>query len=248
MSHTELTGKVAIVTGSSRGIGRAIALSLAELGATIIVNYANRSESADSVVKEIESKGGQAFAVRADIAKVSEIEALFAQTIQSFGRIDILINNAGTTETKPIEQITEDDFDRVFDINVKGTYFACQQAALHMESGGRIVNFSTSVTGMMFPNYSLYTGTKGAVEQFTRQLAKEFGPKGITINAVAPGPIDTELFRVGKTEAKINHLNSLNAFNRLGEPEDIAKVVAFLVSEQASWVTGQTLRANGGFI
>jgi 3-oxoacyl-[acyl-carrier protein] reductase len=149
---------------------------------------------------------------------------------------------------KPIVEVTEEDFDRHFSINVKGTYFACQQAMKHMQNNGRIVNFSTSVTGNMFPAYSVYAASKGAVEQITRQLAKEFGTKGITINAIAPGPVKTELFLVGKTEQQIEAMSKMNSFNRLGEPEDIADVIELLVSDKAHWITGQTIRVNGGFI
>lgn len=248
MKHQNLLGKVAIVTGASRGIGRAIALLLASQGANIVVNYASSPDAAENVVQEITTEGGAAIAVRADVSKLAELELLFNQTIASFGKLDILVNNAGALITKPFDQINEADFDKLFAINVKGTYFAAQLAVKHMGAGGRIINFSTSVSGLMLPAYSLYAGTKGAVEQFTRQLAKELGPKGITINAVAPGPVNTELFKTGKSEALINQLSSANAFNRLGEPDDISGVVAFLASEESRWITGQTIRANGGFI
>lgn len=243
-----LNGKVAIVTGSSRGIGRAIAEQLADLGAKVVVNYASSPEKAEEVVNGIKQKGGEAAAVQADLSRISDIERLFAQTIEAFGKVDILVNNAGIMITKMLGDITESDFDRQFALNVKGTYFACQQAMKHMENGGRIVNISTSVNGQMFPAYSVYAATKGAVEQITRQLAKEFGPKQITINAIAPGPVNTELFSVGKTEQQIEGMKKMNAFGRLGEPEDIANAIEFLVSDKAAWVSGQTLRVNGGFI
>lgn len=243
-----LSGKVAIVTGASRGIGREIAERLAENGAKVVVNYASSPAKAEEVVGRIKQGGGEARAIQADISQVAEIERLFRETIEAYGGIDILVNNAGIMTTKPIAAITEEDFDQHFAINVKGTYFAIQQAFHHMNSGGRIINFSTSVAGQMFPTYSVYAGTKGAVEQFTRQLAKEFGPKGITINAVAPGPINTELFTVGKSEEQIAGIVSMNSFGRLGEPDDIAGIVLFLASEESKWITGQTLRVNGGFV
>ncbi|WP_145040366.1 SDR family oxidoreductase [Paenibacillus sp. Y412MC10] len=243
-----LSGKVAIVTGASRGIGREIAERLAENGAKVVVNYASSPAKAEEVVGRIKQGGGEARAIQADISQVAEIERLFRETIEAYGGIDILVNNAGIMTTKPIAAMTEEDFDQQFAINVKGTYFAIQQAFHHMNSGGRIINFSTSVAGQMFPTYSVYAGTKGAVEQFTRQLAKEFGPKGITINAVAPGPINTELFTVGKSEEQIAGIVSMNSFGRLGEPDDIAGVVLFLASEESKWITGQTLRVNGGFV
>ncbi|MGC6590145.1 SDR family oxidoreductase [Paenibacillus sp. Dod16] len=243
-----LSGKVAIVTGASRGIGREIAERLAENGAKVVVNYASSPAKAEEVVTAIKQSGGEARAIQADIRQVAAIERLFGETIEAYGGIDILVNNAGIMTTKPVAAMTEEDFDQQFAINVKGTYFAIQQAFHHMNSGGRIINFSTSVVGQMFPAYSVYAGTKGAVEQFTRQLAKEFGPKGITINAVAPGPINTELFTVGKSEEQIAGIANMNAFGRLGEPDDVAGAVLFLAGEESKWITGQTIRVNGGFV
>jgi 3-oxoacyl-[acyl-carrier protein] reductase len=244
----KLTGKVAIVTGSSRGIGRAIAEQLAELGADVVINYASSPDKAEQVADIARQKGVRAITVQADLARKEDVERLFSETISQLGKVDILINNAGIMKTTPLADVTEEEFDQQFAINVKGTFFACQQALKHMQNQGRIVNFSTSVTGQMFPGYSVYAGTKGAVEQITRQLAKEFGSRQITINAVAPGPVNTELFSVGKTEQQLEGMRKMNAFGRLGEPEDIANVISFLVSEESQWVTGQTLRANGGFI
>ncbi|WP_427127806.1 SDR family oxidoreductase (plasmid) [Priestia megaterium] len=243
-----LEGKVAIITGASRGIGRKVAEQLADLGAKVTINYSSSPDRAEEVVKEIQDKGGKAIAIQADISQIDDIERLFLETISAFEKVDILINNAGIMINKPLTEVTEADYDKQFSVNVKGTFFACQQAMKYMEEEGHIVNISTSVNGQMFPTYSVYSGTKGAVEQFTRQLAKEFGPKKITINAVAPGPVDTELFSVGKTEQQIEGMKKMNAFGRLGEPEDISNVIEFLVSEKSKWVTGQTLRVNGGFI
>lgn len=243
-----LEGKVAIVTGASRGIGSTIAKQLADLGAKVVVNYSRSPEKAAKVVEEINKSGEKAVAIKADVSNIREVERLFSETITEFGKVDILVNNAGVILYKLLSDVTEEEFDRLFDINVKGTYFACQQAMKFMENNGRIVNFSTSVVGGMFPTYSVYAATKGAVEQITRQLAKEFGPKKITINTVAPGPVNTELFNVGKTEQQIEVMKQMNAFGRLGEPNDIANVIEFLVSDKAQWVTGQTLRANGGFV
>lgn len=247
MEH-KLAGKVALVTGASRGIGREIAEELARNGAKVVVNYASSPGKAEEVVDGIKQRGGEAVAIQADISSVAEIEMLFHKTLEAYGQVDILINNAGIMITKPIASMTEEDFDKQFAINVKGTYFACQQAARHMNDNGRIINFSTSVNGSMFPAYSAYAGTKGAVEQFTRQLSKELGPKGITINAVAPGPVNTELFTVGKTEEQISAIANMNSFGRLGEPEDISRIVLFLSSQESQWITGQTIRVNGGFV
>ncbi len=241
-----LAGKVAIVTGASRGIGRAIALKLASNGASIIVNYAGNANKAQETVTEIEKLGVKAYPIQADVGKVAEIQRLFDQSIEHFGKVDILVNNAGITIYKPIAEVTEEDFDKMFAINVKGTYFACQQAALRMAGGGRIINFSSSTTVMMLPTYSTYVATKGAVEQMTRVLAKELGSKGITVNVISPGPTDTELFREGKTEESINRFAQMAALGRLGEVQDIADVVAFIASDEARWITGQNIRVNGG--
>lgn len=240
--------RVAIVTGASRGIGKTIAKQIASLGIKVVVNYSSSEEKALEVIEEINKNGGEGIAIKADISKVSELEDLFKKTLESFGRIDILINNAGIMRTKPLLEISEKDFDDHFSINVKGTYFACKEAVKHMAYNGRIINFSTSVLGQMFQGYSLYAATKGAVEQITRQLAKEFGAKKITINAVAPGPVNTELFTTGKTVEQIEGMKKMNAFGRLGETEDIAKVIEFLISDNSNWITGQTIRVNGGFV
>jgi len=242
-----LQGKVAIVTGASRGIGRTIAEQLASQGASVVINYSSSRAKADEVVQAIGNAGGQAIAVHADISNINDIEKLFSETIDKLGKVDILINNAGIMENKLLADVTEVDFDKHFAINVKGTYFACQQAQKVMGSGGRIINFSTSVAGAMLPAYSVYAATKGAVEQITRQLAKELGPKGITINTIAPGPVKTELFLTGKSPEMIDAMSKQNSFLRLGEPEDIANAIELLVSEKSQWITGQTIRVNGGF-
>lgn len=242
-----LVGKVAIVTGASRGIGREIAIELARSGVKVVVNFSSNKGHADEVVKTIEQSGGEAAAIGADVSKVSEVEAMFTKTLERFGRLDILVNNAGIMEIQAIADVSEEMFDRHFAVNVKGTYFACQQAMKHMEQGGTIVNFSTSVSGAMLPAYSVYAATKGAVEQLTRQLAKEFASKDIIINCVAPGQVSTELFLNGKSEDLIDSYRRMNAFGRLGEPEDIVNAVGLLVSDKARWITGQTIRVNGGF-
>ncbi len=247
MAH-HLNGKVAIVTGASKGIGRAIALRLANDSAEVVVNFAGSTKDAQETVGLIEKAAGKAISVQADVSKVGDVKRLFDTCFEKFGRLDILVNNAGVMFTKPVMEVSEEEFDRIFAVNVKGAFFCCQEAAKRMGEGGRIINLSSSTTAMMLPGYGAYVATKGAVEQFSHVLAKELGPKGITVNVVSPGPTDTELFSQGKSEEQKQRFAQMAALGRLGQPQDIADVVALLVSEDARWVTGQNLRANGGVI
>ena len=248
MSGQRLKGKAAIVTGASRGIGAAIAERLARDGANVVVNYMDSADKAKAVVKRIEAGGGKAAAVQADVSKAADVQRLFDESVAQFGKVDILINNAGIPLYKMVAEITEEEFDRILATNVKGVFLACKVAARCMPDDGRIVNVSSSVTGLMLSTYVAYAATKGAVEQMTRHLAHELGRRGITVNTVSPGPTDTELFGEGKTEAHKQEFSRMAALGRLGEPTDIADVVTFLVTDDARWITGQNIRVNGGFI
>ncbi|WP_207515147.1 SDR family oxidoreductase [Longitalea luteola] len=240
-----LNNKVVLVTGASRGIGAAIAKQLAGHGAKLVINYAGSQSEADETVKAIRNNGGDAIALKADVSKPAEVTALFDAAIAHFGRIDVLINNAGIMITKLLKDTTDEDFTRQFEINVRGTFNTMREAATKLANGGTIINTSTTQTRVMTPSYSTYVATKAAVEQLTRVFAKEAGNRGITVNAILPGPTNTELFTKGKTQEQIDRLASLNAFNRLGEVEDIAKVVSFLASDEAKWISGQTIGVNG---
>jgi len=242
-----LKDKTAIVTGASRGIGREIALKFGKLGAAVVVNYASNAKLAEEVASEIMKIGGQATPIQADLRNIHEIEALFDRAMEKFGTVNILVNNAGIMFNKKVEEVTEEEFDNIFATNIKGLFFACQQAARKLADGGRIVNISSSVTKLMMPTYGPYGATKGAVEQLTKVLAKELGHRRITVNTVSPGATDTDLFRKGKTEEQIQNMADMAALARLGTPEDIANAVALLVSEEAGWITGQNVCANGGF-
>lgn len=242
-----LDGKVAVVTGGSRGIGRAVVQKLADLGAKVLFSYRGDLASANELLSEIHAQGGVAKAVQADMAKVADIEMLFAEAITEFGQFDILVNNAGIAIYRNIADFSEEDFDRLFSLNVKGVFFCCRQAARYMADNGVIINIGSTVTRVMLPTYGAYAASKGAVEQITKVLAKELGSRGIRVNTLSPGPVDTALFRSGKSEEQIQHLASLAALNRIGEVEDIADMVALLVDDQARWVSGQNILANGGF-
>jgi 3-oxoacyl-[acyl-carrier protein] reductase len=247
MNPQKLTGKIALVTGSSRGIGRSIVQRLCREGASVIINYVSNANSAEETAAEIKAANGSAVALPADVAKPEEVQRLFDQSIKSYGRLDILVNNAGIRISKNVADIDEAEFDRLFAVNVKGTFFACQQAARRLSDGGRIVNISSAVTRMMLPGYSIYAASKGAVDQITRVLAKELGSRHITVNAVAPGPVDTELFRDGKSDEQIQQMAQMAALGRIGEVQDIADAVAFLAGDDARWITGQIIHVNGGF-
>ncbi len=241
-----LENKVAIVTGASRGLGKRIACELAEQGANIVVNYASNKEEAENTVNEIINKGGNAIAVRADVSNSSEVEHLYSTSISHFGKVDIVINNAGIMITKLLREFSEQDFDRHFAINVKSVFLMMKNAADRLENNGRIINISSSTSRLMMPTYAIYSATKAAVEQMTKVFSKEAGLRGITVNSVLPGPMNTELFLKGKSEEMIKRISSLSAFNRIGEVEDIVPIILFLAGNNSQWITGQSIGVNGG--
>ena len=245
-SAAPLAGKTALVTGAATGIGKAIAAALAAAGANVVINHNHMPEPARNVVAEITAAGGTATAAAADVSNRAEYQAMVDQLLAEFGRWDILVNNAAVAITKPFGTITEAEFDLSFAVNVKGVFHGLQLAWQHLAEGGRIITISSSTTALVLPGYAVYDATKGAVDQFTHILSKEFGPRGITVNAVSPGATATETYRDGKSEQFLASLEAMSAFGRLGRPDEIAAVVAFLASDAARWVTAQNIRVNGG--
>jgi 3-oxoacyl-[acyl-carrier protein] reductase len=244
----ELEGKVGIVTGAATGIGKAIALAFGAADAWVVVNHLDTPDLADAVVAQISRDGGEAFAVAADISQREEFEMLVQAAIDRFGSWDVLVNNAAVALVKPFGEVTEGEFEQSFQVNVKGTFNGCQLALERMADGGRIINISSSTTGLMLPGYGVYDATKGAIEAMTHVIAKEFGRRGITVNAVSPGATETENYRSGKSEEFLASLEAMSAFGRLGRPEEIAAVVAFLASDRGHWITAQNVRVNGGTV
>jgi 3-oxoacyl-[acyl-carrier protein] reductase len=246
----KLGGKVAIVTGASKGIGAGIAKRLAAEGASIVVNYASSREGADRIVAAIEAGAGRALAVQANLAKKADIERLFGETMKAFGRVDILVNNAGVYEFLPLEEVTEEHFHRQFDVNVLGLILAAQQAAKHIgPEGGSIINIGSVAGTSAPPSGSVYSATKAAVNAVTKSLASELGGRGIRVNAVNPGMVETEgVHSAGFAEGDFRKtVESQTPLGRIGQPEDIAPLVAFLASSDASWITGETYHVSGGF-
>lgn len=241
---------VAIVTGASRGIGAAIAQRLGRDGFNVVVNYAGSAAEAEVVAQSITAAGGQAIAVQADVADAAAVARMFDQASETFGRVDVLVNNAGVmpSHTPYLADTDDATFDRLIAINLKGSFNTLREAARRLQQGGRIVNFSTSVVGTAMPGYAVYAATKSAVETMTLILAKELRGRNITVNAVAPGPTATALFLDGKTPELVERLAQMNPLGRLGTPDDIASTVSFLVGPDGAWINGQTLRANGGMV
>jgi 3-oxoacyl-[acyl-carrier protein] reductase len=239
-----LKGKTALVTGGSRGIGRAIGERLAADGATVVINYARNEQLAHEVVKAIFAKGGKAMGIQADVSKPAEVRRLFGEAEKAIGPLDVVIANAGVYLSKPLIENTEADYDYVFDINTRGVFFTLQEAARRVRDGGRIIATSTGGTKMMFPNAALYLGSKAAVEQFARSLSRELGPRNVTVNVLSPGFTDTDML----PEQYREYGASLSPFNRVGTAKEVADVAAFLASDAARWVTGQNLQAGGGVV
>ena len=244
--NTLNNARVAIVTGASRGIGAAIAQRLAKDGFAVAVNYASSSSEADALVTALAADGAKAIAVKADVSKADDVRRMFEITEQQLGKVDVLINNAGVLSTTPLADTSDAQYDRIFDINVRGTFNTLREAAARMNDGGRIINFSSTTLALNMPGYAIYNATKAAVEAFTHVFAKELRGRNITVNAVAPGPVATALFLDGKTEEQIQTFAKMPPLQRLGQPDDIASVVAMLAGPDAGWVNGQILRANGG--
>jgi 3-oxoacyl-[acyl-carrier protein] reductase len=249
MKNGKLNGKVAVVTGASKGIGAGIAKHLAAEGAAVVVNYASSKEGADRVVDEISKRGAKAIAVQADVAKKKDIERLFAETKKAFGKIDILVNNAGVYRFEPLEAVTEDEFHRQFNTNVLGLILATQEAAKYFgPEGGSVINISSLASSATPPMTVVYSATKGAVDAITGVLANELGPKGIRVNAINPGPVATEGFDAGGFAGSDfeKQTTARTPLGRIGQPDDIAPAAVFFASDDSKWITGETLLLTGG--
>jgi 3-oxoacyl-[acyl-carrier protein] reductase len=240
--------KTAIVTGASRGIGRAVAKRLAQDGFAVVVNYLSNAAEAEEVVSEIRGLGGDGISVKADVANQSDVERLFEETMQKFGSIDVVVNNSGIMPLSPIGKSEVDVFDKVISTNLRGTFLVLAQAAQHIASGGRIIAFSSSVLAKSFPAYGPYIASKAGVEGLVHVLANELRGRNVTVNAIAPGPVATDLFLKGKSEEQVLEFSRLAPLERLGQPDDIANAVSFLAGPDGGWVNSQVLRANGGFV
>ena len=245
---TETAERTAIVTGASKGIGRAIALRLAADGLAVVVNYASSRSAADEAVSEITAAGGKAVAIQADVATPEGVAALFDAAERTFGGIDVLANNAGVMSLAPLADMDDGSFDRQIAVNLTGTFYGIREAGRRLRDGGRVINFSSSVVGAYGPGYGAYAASKAGVEAMTHIASKELGRRRITVNAVAPGPVETELFMTGKSDELVQNIVRGIPLSRLGQPDDIASVVSFLAGPDGGWVNGQVLRANGGMI
>jgi 3-oxoacyl-[acyl-carrier protein] reductase len=237
---------VALVTGASRGIGAEVARRLARDGFRIVVNFAGRPDAAQAVAEEIRAGGGEAILAQADVGDAGAVASMFDAAIEAFGGVDVVVNNAGIMKLGSVAELTDDVVDRTIATNLKGVFNVCREAARRLRNNGRIINFSSSVIGMRLPTYGIYIATKAAVEGLTQVLAQEMRGRGIRVNAVAPGPVATELFLTGKSPELLDRMAKMNPLERLGDPEDIARVVSFLAGPEGAWINGQIVRANGG--
>ena len=247
-NETNKVAKVAIVTGASRGIGAAVAERLAGDGFTVVVNYSGDVKSAEALARKIEAKGGRALTAKADVSDPNAVRGMFDAAEAAFGGVDVLVNNAGIMKLAKIADSDDALFDQHIAVNLKGSFNTMREAARRLRDGGRIVNFSTSVVGIKLETYGIYAATKSAVETMTAILSKELRGRRISVNAVAPGPVATELFLHGKTPELIDRMAKMNPMERLGTPEDIASTVSFLAGPEGGWINGQVLRANGGMV
>jgi len=250
MLTTPLTGKVAIVTGAARNLGRAYALGLAEDGASVVVHYNSDSSRADAeqTLAAIEAAGGTGVLAQADLTRVDDIERLFAEASAAFGGVDILVNNAGMVLKKPVADVTEAEFDRIFDVNTKSVFFAMRTASRLLRDGGRVINLGTTLLAATTGYYGVYAGSKAPLEDFTRALALEIGSRGITVNTVAPGPVDTSFFHGQESPESTAYLSHASVSGELGRVDQIAPTIRFLASTEAQWITAQTIFVNGGFV
>jgi 3-oxoacyl-[acyl-carrier protein] reductase len=242
----ENNSKVAIVTGASRGIGAAVAQRLAQEGYAVVVNYASQAAQADALVTRLREQGLSALAVQADVSRPEDARRLFDEAEAHLGTVSVLVNNAGIMKVAPLADTSDELHDQHFAVNVKGSFNTMREAARRLADGGRIINFSTTALALKLPGYATYNATKAAVEAYTATFAKELRGRAITVNAVAPGPVETELFLNGKSAQQVAQMAAMAPLERLGQPEDIAGVVAFLAGPEGGWINGQVLRANGG--
>ncbi|HEV8592416.1 MAG TPA: glucose 1-dehydrogenase [Pyrinomonadaceae bacterium] len=245
---SKLNGKVAVVTGASKGIGASIAKHLAAAGASVVVNYASSKEGADKVVAEIEKEGGKAIAVGGDVSKAAEAQGIIDAAIKNYGRLDILVNNSGVYEFAPIEEFTEEQFHRMFGVNVLGLLLTTRAAVKHLGEGSSVINVGSAISRLTVPNSAVYSGTKGAVDAITGVLAKELGPKRIRVNSINPGVVETEGTHAGGflKDEFVDSFVAQTPLGRVGQPEDIASVAAFLASDDSAWLSGEQLIASGG--
>lgn len=247
--NDDLKGKTAIVTGARNNLGRGFAIALARMGANVVVHHhtTDTRDQAEETARLVEAQGTKATIVVGDLGQLANIERMFDVAENNFGSVDILVNNAGQIVKKPLAEVTEEEYDRLANINSKGTFFCMREAAKRLNDHGRVINIGTSLFTSITPNYAVYTGTKAGMEEYARALTKEVGARGITVNVVCPGPVDTPFFHGQETPQSVAYVSKLSVAGRLGEVNDIVPMVAFLASPNSQWITGQTFWVNGGY-